>query len=224
MFESKLPEELKQLMIDDFNLIIEKTGTYELHDWGQSNQDNIKIFHISGKDITSTKRLYFMNARPPSILHDHLGHIVNVNGTDKLLVPKVISDAYGESLLLKNKYLRQYEELQDYVYMMTKADEETPITLHPKDVFYMPGAHVLKKLEEQPELIPKAQKFYSQTTRLRMPSILEFKEIPIADQKDGIYLQALGYSYDQDEGNIPQIETGFVYHEGRWKIFGLSGF
>lgn len=55
-----------------------------------------------------------------------------------------------------------------------------------------------------------------------MPSALDFHEIPTERQSDGIYLQAKGYALE-GESTVPTVKTGFVYHDGRWKIFGKEG-
>lgn len=222
LFENKISDALKQFILEDFRVLFESSRNYEIYDLAELEQPSGNVINIAGSDFRVIKRLFFLSSRPPDLLHKYLGEIIIQNGVDKLVVPDIILNAYKDAFSLTNKHALEFESLRDFVEMITSSTEEKPFTLHPKDVFYMPDSLVLTRLEQKPELISEAQRFYSKTTRVRMPSVLDFHEIPTERQSDEIYLHAKGYSME-GEPAVPTVETGFVYHDGRWKIVGIKG-
>ena len=222
LFEADVSSELKQFILKDFEVLFEHAQDYDLYDASQITKNELSVVEVNGSSLLVEKRLFLRSSRPPEILHKYLGDVVNQDGVDKLLVPNLVLDAYEEAFALTQKFPMKFEALGDFVRMITNSTEDSPFTLHPKDVFYMPGAPVLARLEQEPELLLEAQKFYSKTTSLRIPSVLSFEEIPEEQQKNGIYLKAKGYSLEGQPA-VPSVETGFVYHDGNWKIFGSEG-
>lgn len=222
LFENDVSSEVRQFILKDFEMLFEHAQDYELYDLSQLEKSARSLVGVDGLDLLVEKRLFFLSSRPPTLLHKYLGNVVNQNGVDKLLVPNLILEAYKDAFVLTQKFSVEFEALGDFVGMITNSTEEEPFTLHPKDVFYMPNSPVFARLEQEPELLIEAQKFYSKTTRVRMPSVLNFEEIPQEQQKDGIYLKAKGYSLEGQPA-VPSVEIGFVYHNGYWKIFGNDG-
>lgn len=221
LFDESVSEELKQFILKDFSLLY-SSAEYKIYNWEKINKRHVRNLQLNNKEYYTSKRVAFTDASVSNILHEKLGDIITDNGIQKIIIPDEIIQAYEKASRFISQNSREYEELADFVYMMTTANEETPITLHPEEIFYMPGAPVFQMLKKQPELVSQAQKNYSETTRLRMPSVLEFTDAPPFFQKKGINLSATGYSL-KDDTNIPSVKIGFVYHEGRWKILGSDG-
>ena len=219
LFSDNVSSDLKQFILEDFNVLFASSRDYETYDLDHSN---IETVDVNGANLPVTKRMFFLSLRLPRILHEQFGEIVDQNGTEKIYISSEIITAYEEAFLLVEKYAFEFNELEKFVQMITEATEDEPFTIHPKEVFFMPGSPVLDRLEREPSLVKQAQKFYSKTTRVRMPSVLEFSEIMLEDQNDGIYLNAKGYSLE-GEPEVPTVETGFVYHNRRWKIIGSPG-
>ena len=196
LFETDVSRELKQFVLRDFDVLFANARDYELYDLNQIKRSEISNVEINGAVLRVEKRLYFLSSRLPDLLHENLGDVVIQDGTEKLLIPAVVLDAYKNALNLTKEYAFEFDALNKFVRMVTDATEYSPFTLHPKDVFYMPESPVLDRLEKEPHLVIEAQKFYSKTTQVRMPSVLEFKKVPLEQQKDGIYLSATGYSLE----------------------------
>lgn len=219
IFPNGVADPLKQFILADFKVIFEFSEDYEVYELNRGVQANERDVNVNGVDYMVKRRLSFRSSRPPSLLHKKLGDLVDQNGVDKLVVPEIVVDEYKEAFELVRIYSDEFKALGDFVKLVTDSSGESPFLLHPKDVFYMPGSPILMRLEEDPRLVGEAQRYYSEATRVRMPSVLEFEEIPQDQQKHGIYLKAKGWALD-GEPPTPSVEVGFVFHDGRWKIVG----
>lgn len=219
LYEGDVSNDLKKFISNDLGVLFANARDYERYELNEIKPDENLSITIAGETFIMKERLFFLSSRLPDLLHENLGIVVSQNGVEKLLIPDVILDSYKDAFILTKKYSIEFEELGDFVSMMTDSTEDSPFNLHPKDVLYMPGSPVLARLEENPKLIPEAQKFYSKSTRIRMPSVLDFKEVPQEQQNDGIYLKAKGHLLE-GEPETPSVEIGFVYHDGLWKLFG----
>ncbi len=222
LFEKNVSGELRQFILRDFEVLFKGAQDYELYDLKKVQEGELSVVEVDGFSLQIEKRLFMLSSRPPELLHKHLGDIVVQGGVDKVLVPELILDAYAQAFNLAGKFPREFEALEDFVRMITDSTEDSPFTLHPKDVFYMPGSLALARLEQEPEMVIQAQKFYSQTTRLRMASALSFEEVAQEQQKDGIRLKAFGYAL-KGQSEVPFVKMGFVYHDSKWKIVGSRG-
>lgn len=222
LFGENVSEELKQFILKDINLLYGSLEEYKIYDWKKVNKRHVRNLQINNNEYLTSKRVIYSRAHAPKVLHKNFGDIITDNGIEKILIPNEIVEAYEKAYTFKKKHSREYEELANFVYMITEADEETPIPLHPRDFLYMPGAPILEKIENEPGIVPEAQRFYSKTTRLRMPSVLEFYEAPESLKKYGINIYTKSYALKSDS-NIPSTSLPIVYHDGFWKIYGSDG-
>lgn len=216
LFGESVSNEMKQLILSDLNIFY-SNAKYTIHNWEKTAPSLVKEREFYGKKHLVKRMLSFKNAYPPKVVKKNFGDLTEINGQDNMLIPEKVVRAYEEAKSITDSYSAEYAELNSFLKTITEANTENPLLLHPKDFIYLENTPILQELEQNPSLIPKYQKLYSEVA-LRPASILSFA---VDEDSEGeTILRASTYTLKED-GITLGAEVFLLYTSGLWKIVSL---
>jgi hypothetical protein len=210
LWGDEIEEEVRGVIVKDISLVYAHMVSHAFYDL----PDDGPKFNVNGVPQIAEKVIYFKGDGDyrPKQFENVFGRIVKRKGVDTMVIPSTLIKEYSIAIDRKNRFAKEYQELQEFIKAVNLATRDSPLQLQPDELMYTSDSSIT-----QPNAIPNVVRTFSEVS-LREPSILEYHEIPEANQQNGAPT-LLAASYILREGtHIPDAEQVLVYHQGRWKF------